>query len=105
MSPYHIFIFRAVVALIAGSVVLFITLFLLRSVFRGGRWVLGIMVRFAALLLCAWLVKLGGRGDIGEWGTWIGFGGAAVLIIPMVVRFAIMPPARSAAARRSRPRI
>jgi hypothetical protein len=105
MSPYHIFIFRTVVALIAGSVVIFIALFLLRLVFRGGRWVLGIMVRSAALLLCAWLVKLAGRGDIGEWGAWIGFGGAAVLIVPMVVRLTIMRPARPAAARRSRSRV
>jgi hypothetical protein len=105
MSPYHIFIFRAVVALIAGSVVIFIALFLLRSVFRGGRWVLGIMVRLAALLLCAWLVSLAGRGEIGEWGAWVGVGGATVLIVPMVVRLAIMRPARSSVARRSRSRI
>jgi dolichol kinase len=105
MSPYHVFIFRAVVALIAASVVIFIALFLLRSVFRGGRRVLGIIVRCAALLVCAWLASLAARGEIGEWGAWIGLGGATVLIGPVVLRLAITGRARSDDSRRSHSRI
>jgi O-antigen/teichoic acid export membrane protein len=81
VSPEHVFVFRAVIVLIAGSFLLFIALFLLRSVFRGGRRIARAMVRVTALLVCAWLVTLAGQGSIGAWGAWIGIGGASVVTV------------------------
>jgi hypothetical protein len=54
-------------------------------------------------MVCMSLVELSSRGNIGAWGTWIGFGGGfAVLMIALYVRRSAKKKGRSQASVRSK---
>ena len=90
MSMEHVFSVRMVVTFIAAGVVAFIAFALIRSVVSRGMPVVWEILRITTYLVCAVLVGLSARGNIGPWGAWVGFGGgfAAQLIALYIGRSA-----------------
>ena len=86
MSIEDVFTLRTVITFIAVFVVVFVAFALIRSVISGGRQVVWEILRASAWLICVLLVGLSGRGNIGPWGAWVGFGsGFATLLIALYV--------------------
>src|SRR6202795_5360465 len=86
MSIENVFTVRTVVTFIAAGVVAFVAFALIRSVVSRGMPVVWEILRITTYLVCAVLVGLSARGNIGPWGTWVGFGGGfAVLLIALYV--------------------
>jgi hypothetical protein len=78
--------FKLAVTSIAGGLLVFIALWLIKSAIRGGKQVVWEILRIAVGLVCMALAGLSGRGAIGPWGAWIGFGGVlAVLLATLIV--------------------
>jgi len=65
----HDVIVRQTVTLIAGSVLVFVALWLIKFAIRGGKQVVWEILRIAVSLLCMGLAGLSGRGAIGPWGA------------------------------------
>ena len=82
MSIEHVFTVRMVVTFIAVGVVAFVAFALVRSVVSRGMAVVWEILRITISLVCAVLVGLSARGNIGPWGAWVGF---AVLLIVLYV--------------------
>lgn len=86
MSIEHVFTARMVVTSIAAGVVAFVAFALIRSVIRRGMPVVWEILQTTAVIVCMLLAALSNRGNIGPWGTWVGFGGGfAVLLIALYV--------------------
>ena len=86
MNIEQIFIVRMTITLTAASVVAFVAFALIRSVIRRGMPVVWEILRIATSMVCMVLVGLTARGNIGPWGTWVGFGGGfAMLLISLYV--------------------
>ena len=71
---------RVIVTSLAGGVVVFVALMLIRSIISGGKRVVWEILRVTAGLVCTLLVGLSSRGNIGSWGAWFGFGGVLALL-------------------------
>jgi O-antigen/teichoic acid export membrane protein len=85
MSLEDAFTTRAIVSIIAGGVVVFVALMLIRSMVKGGKRVVWEILRTTAGLLCMMLAGLSSRGSIGLWGTWLGFGGMLALLLGTLI--------------------
>jgi hypothetical protein len=79
------FTMRVIITSIAGGVAAFDALALIRSIISGGKRVVWEILRIAAGLVCMLLAGLSRHGNIGPWGTWIGFGGLFVLLLTALV--------------------
>jgi len=67
MSIEHVFTVRMVVTFIAVGVVAFVAFALVRSVVSRGMAVVWEILRITTTLVCAVLVGLSARGNIGPW--------------------------------------
>jgi hypothetical protein len=76
---------RVIVTSIAGGVVVFIALALIKSVISGGKQVVWEILRITASLTCMLLAGLSSRGNIGSWGAWLGIGGVLALLLATFV--------------------
>lgn len=85
MSMEDVFTTRVIVTSIAGGVVVFVALALIRSVISGGKQVVWEILRITAGLICMLLAGLSSRGNIGSWGAWLGFGGVSALLLATFV--------------------
>ena len=86
MSIEQVFTARTITTLIAAGVVAFVAFALIRSVVSRGMPVVWEILRITTYLVCAVLVGLSAHGNIGPWGTWVGFGGGfAVQLIALYV--------------------
>ena len=85
MSIEHILTFRVIVTLLAGSVVILVAFALIRSVISGGKQVVWEILRVAVGLICLCLVGLSSHGNIGPWGSWVGFGGGVALLLTTLI--------------------
>ena len=70
MSIEDAFTMRVIVTSLAGGVVVFVALMLIRSIISGGKRVVWEILRVTAGLVCTLLVGLSSRGNIGSWGAW-----------------------------------
>jgi hypothetical protein len=85
MSMENVFTMRVIVTSIAGGVVVFVALALIRSIISGGKRVVWEILRITAGLICMSLVHLSSRGNIGSWGAWLGFGGVTALLLATLI--------------------
>jgi divalent metal cation (Fe/Co/Zn/Cd) transporter len=77
---------ETIITLVAAGVVAFVAFALIRAVLRRGMPVVWEILQTTTGMVCMSLVALSSRGNIGAWGTWIGFGGGfAVLMIALYV--------------------
>lgn len=77
---------ETITTLIAAGVVAFVAFALIRAVLRRGMPVVWEILQIASGMICMSLVALSSRGNIGAWGSWVGFGGGfAVLMIAFYV--------------------
>lgn len=75
-----------ITTLIAAGLVAFVAFALIRAVLRRGMPVVWEILQIATGMVCMSLVALSSRGNIGAWGTWVGFaGGFAVLLATLIV--------------------
>jgi hypothetical protein len=90
MSIEQVFTARTITTLIAAGVLASVAFALIKSVIRRGLPIVWHILQITTGLVCMALVVLSSRGNIGPWGTWIGFGGgfAALLIALYVSRTA-----------------
>jgi hypothetical protein len=72
---------RVIVTSIAGGVVVFVAIMLIKSITSGGKPVVWGILRIAAGLVGMLLAYLLGRGSIGSWGAWLGFVGVLALLL------------------------
>jgi hypothetical protein len=87
MSIEQVFTERTIITLIAAGVIAFVAFALIRSVIRHGMPVVWEILGITTGMVCMLLVALSGRGNIGPWGAWVGFGGGfAVLLIALSVK-------------------
>jgi hypothetical protein len=77
----QLFTAKLIVNLLAGGLVVFVVLALLRSVISGGKRVVWEILRVTAGLVCMCMVGLSRHGNIGPWGAWVGFGGIVALLL------------------------
>ena len=86
MSIEQVFTARTIATLIATGVLAFVAVALIRSVIRRGMPVVWQFLQIMTGMVCMALVGLSSRGNIGPWGTWVGFGGGfAVLLLALYV--------------------
>jgi hypothetical protein len=85
MSIGDVFTSRVIVTLLAAGVVIFVGFALIKSVINGGRRVVWEILRVTSGLVCMVLAGLSGRGNIGPWGAWVGFGGVFLLLLVTLV--------------------
>ena len=85
MSVEQVFTFRMIVTLLAAGVVIFVGFALIRSVTGGGKRVAWEILRVTSGLICMVLAGLLGRGNIGPWGAWVGFGGVFLLLLFVLI--------------------
>jgi hypothetical protein len=81
----HVLTFRLAVTFVAAGVVVFVAFALIRSAIRGGKQAVWEILRVTAGLTCMVLAGLSGRGNIGPWGAWIGFGGVFALLLAALI--------------------
>ena len=81
----HVFTSRVIVTLLAAGVVIFVGLALIRSAINGGKRVVWEILRVTSGLVCMALAALSGRGNIGPWGAWVGFGGVFLLLFVALI--------------------
>jgi hypothetical protein len=84
MSIGDVFTSRVIVTLLAAGVVIFVGFALIKSVINGGRRVVWEILRVTSGLVCMVLAGLSGRGNIGPWGAWVGFGVFLLLLVTLV---------------------
>jgi|SRR5690348_12546131 hypothetical protein len=85
MSTEDVFTSRVIVTLLAAGVVIFVGFALIKSVINGGKRVVWEILRVTSGLVCMALAALSGRGNIGAWGAWVGFGGVCLLLLVAVI--------------------
>jgi hypothetical protein len=85
MSIEDVFTMRVIVTAIAGGVVVLVALALIKSTISGGKRVIWEILRITVSLICMLLVGLSSRGNVGSWGTWLGFGGVLALLLATFV--------------------
>jgi hypothetical protein len=86
MSMEQVLTARTIITLIAAGVIAFVAFALMKSVIRRGMPVVWEILQTTAYLVCMVLVGLSARGNIGPWGTWVGFGGGfAMLLIGLYI--------------------
>jgi hypothetical protein len=73
---------ETITTLIAAGLVAFVAFALIRAVLRRGMPVVWEILQIATGMVCLSLVALSSRGNIGAWGTWVGF---AVLLATLIV--------------------
>jgi hypothetical protein len=71
---------ETITTLIAAGVVAFVAFALIRAVLRRGMPVVWEILQIATGLVCMLLVALSSRGNIGAWGSWVGFGGGFAVL-------------------------
>jgi O-antigen/teichoic acid export membrane protein len=85
MSIEGAFTMRVIVISVAGGLVVFVALVLIRSIISGGKRAVWEILRVTAGLVCMLLAALSGRGNIGSWGAWLGFGGVLALLLATLI--------------------
>ena len=76
---------ETIITLIVAGVVAFVAFALIRAVLRRGKPVVWEILQIATGMVCMSLVALSSRGNIGAWGTWVGFGGGFVLLLATLI--------------------
>ena len=85
MSIEDVFTLRVIVTSIAVGVLVVVAIALIRSIISGGKQVVWEILRVTAGLVCMLLAGLSGRGNIGPWGAWVGFGGVFLLLLATLI--------------------
>jgi hypothetical protein len=74
MGIEQVFTARVIITLIAAGVAAFVAFALIWAVIRRGMPVVWEILQVTTFMICTSLAALSGRGNIGPWGAWVGFG-------------------------------